>query len=319
MSSTDVLRPRPYRPAARPLRVGAVALAVTAMLPLAAQTAHAEPAPGEPTCQDVGADQLGRDGVGRVAVGDTGLVLVRNVSAVSVEGDAATARSITVIRGDGVEQPGWDAGSGPRNELNVPTYDHVRVCWDEPVTDQVVVPETTPTTVPWTNLEEPTTVPWTDLEEPTTTPWTQVAERPVTTTTATVPTKRSTAATDTKWSTILKPTDGPSTPVDRKRSTPTTTQESTTPAATLARPEVPKGVAETADSTPATVATAQPPVAAQARTANQAEAPTERLVQTGAAAMPLVVASTSLVVLGGVLVHLSRPSRRPAARRRSAR
>ncbi|GAA3214152.1 hypothetical protein ACFP63_16810 [Oerskovia jenensis] len=316
MSSTDAHRPRTFRTAAaRTVQVGALVLAVTATLPLAASTAHADPAPGEPTCQDVGADQLGRGDDGRFPIGDTGLVLVLQRSVVSVEGDGPNLRSLTVVTAEGRALPGWGSGADLHGELNAPTYDHVRVCWEAPATEHVEVPETTPTTVPWT-----------DVEEPSTTPWTQVTERPGTTPTATVPTKRSTAATDTKWSTILEPTDEPSTPVDRKRSTPTTTQEPTTPpqepttpAANLAQPEVPGDVTEAADSTPAPSATTQPAAAAQVRTATPSEAPVERLVQTGAETMPLVVASTSLVVLGGVLVHLSRPSRRPAARRRSVR
>lgn len=316
MSSTDAHRPHTFRTAAfRTVQAGALVLAVTATLPLAALTAHAEAAPGEPTCQDVSAADLGRGDDGRVAIGTTGLVLVLHRSVVSVEGHGPNARSLTVVTAEGRELPGWGAGVDVHNELNAPTYDHVRICWEAPVTEQVRVPETMPTTVPTTQVDPPTTTPWTDLEEPTTTPWTQIAERPGTT--PTVPTKRSTAATETKGATILEPTDEPTTLVDRKRTTPATTQEPTTPATTLVEPEIPADVAKVADSTPAPAATTQQAVA-QAEAATPAEAPAERLVQTGAETVPLVVASTSLVVLGGILLHLSRPSRRPAARRRSA-
>ncbi|MBD7949529.1 superantigen-like protein SSL4 [Oerskovia rustica] len=319
MSSTDAPRPHTFRTAvARTLQVGALALAVTATLPLVAQTAHAETAPGEPTCQDVGAADLGRGDDGRVEIGTTGLVLVLHRSVVSVEGDGPDVRSLTVVTAEGRELPGWGVGADAHDELNAPTYDHVRVCWEAPVTEQVEVPETTPTTVPTTQVDPPTTTPWTDLEEPTTTPWTQIAGRPGTTPTATVPTKRSTAAPETKGSTILEPTDEPTTLVDRKPTTPATTQEPTTPATPLVQPEIPGDVAEVADGTPTPAATTQQ-AAAQAEAVTQAEAPTERLVQTGAETMPLVVASTSLVVLGGVLLHLASPTRRRAARRRSAR
>ncbi|MFF3063431.1 hypothetical protein ACFVQ3_02635 [Oerskovia sp. NPDC057915] len=318
MSSTDARRPRASRSsAARIARTGAVALAVAAAIPLtalSAPTARAETAPVEPTCQDVGADRLGRSDVRRVEIGETGLVLVRDGSNVRVEGARMPVSSLTVVGPDGHESPGWGNGADVRNELYLDGYDHVRICWESPETDLTAVTETTPWTalVPAEEVKPVEVVPFTDVQPP-------VDERPTT-----VPTKRSTTPSVTKWSTIV--TDVPATVPGKKRATtPTTptilqdpTASTTTPATNdvlvdAARPAV---TGEGAAST--TAATPTPGEGARADDAQAVVAP-DRLVQTGAETMPLVVASASLVILGGVLLHLSRPSRRRPVRRHGAR
>lgn len=279
MTSSTASRPRRTARRTPPalLRVLLVAGAATAAVPALAAAAVADDAPEATTstCQDVTATALGREGTGRVALGGSGLTLVRERDQVRVEGDAATVTGLAVVDPDAGRVEG-DAISGRLAvEVYLAGYDHVAVCWDQPV--PAVAPDPQPTVRPAQVQVVPQT--------PATVDGDPLPTRPDT------PTAVATTQPGASTRPQVVPDEG--------------AQTATAAVVDPARPAttaVPAATAPATTASPAAVAAATaPPAAAAAAPAAPAR---DRLATTGVGVEPLAAWSGSAVALGAALVLL---------------